>query len=245
MTDEDRPEEAAEPDSTGESAAAESSVAEDVTAGAEPQGRPEHRVGAAGPRPRLYRSEENRILGGVAAGMGDYFDLDPVIVRLLWVLATAMGGAGALAYLVLWIVIPPYSRLHGDAPAGHERTGDSPAAGPAMPFRPDLVFGGILVLLGALLLMGSFDLGPGWDIFARLWPLALLLPGALLVMPRAGRWPSTGVLLAGGLLLAVGLINLLGSLDIWWGYSAWGRLWPLLLVAIGAAIVLPRVDSRD
>jgi len=119
----------------------------------------------------------------VAAGIADYFDTDPVIVRLLWVLATAMGGAGVLGYLVLWIVIPPYSRLHGEAPAAREpTTGRARSPGPGAPLRPDLMLGGILVLLGAMLLMGSFDLGPGWDIFARLWPVVLLVPGVLLAV---------------------------------------------------------------
>ena len=115
--DSERPEAGAEPAAEpGEDAAA---VDEDDT--------PEYRAGAAGARPRLYRSDEYRILGGVAVGIAEYFGTDPAIVHLLWVLATAMGGAGALGYLVLWSVIPPYSWLYGNVPdrkrAGAHRPG--------------------------------------------------------------------------------------------------------------------------
>ncbi len=55
---------------------------------------------------RLYRSRRDRILGGVCAGMGDYFGIDPVLVRLLFVLLTFAGGAGIVLYLVAWLITP-------------------------------------------------------------------------------------------------------------------------------------------
>ena len=56
---------------------------------------------------RLYRSKTNRIPGGVCGGLGDYFNLGPVLIRLLWVLFTFLsGGGGILAYLIVWILIP-------------------------------------------------------------------------------------------------------------------------------------------
>jgi len=55
---------------------------------------------------RLYRSRFNRILGGVCYGIAEYLNVDPVIVRLVWVLLTLFGGAGLLAYIVCWIIIP-------------------------------------------------------------------------------------------------------------------------------------------
>ena len=55
---------------------------------------------------RLYRSNKDKILGGVCGGLAEYFDVDPVIVRLIWVLAALMGGAGILAYIIAWIIIP-------------------------------------------------------------------------------------------------------------------------------------------
>lgn len=55
---------------------------------------------------RLYRSRTENMLGGVCGGLADYLGFDVTLIRVLWVLATLLGGGGALAYLVLWIVIP-------------------------------------------------------------------------------------------------------------------------------------------
>jgi len=55
---------------------------------------------------RLYRSGKERILGGICGGIAEYFNVDPVIVRLLWVFFGLAYGAGLLAYLIAWIIIP-------------------------------------------------------------------------------------------------------------------------------------------
>lgn len=54
----------------------------------------------------LYRSGKNRILAGVCGGIAEYFDIDPAVVRLVVVLFTLAGGAGVVAYIVAWIIIP-------------------------------------------------------------------------------------------------------------------------------------------
>ena len=46
------------------------------------------------------------MIGGVCGGLAEYFDIDPTIVRVLWVVVTLMGGAGFIAYLILWVVMP-------------------------------------------------------------------------------------------------------------------------------------------
>ncbi len=61
---------------------------------------------------KLYRSETNRMLGGVCGGLGEYFDIDPTFIRLLFVIITFSGGAGVLAYLILWIVVPSESSIN-------------------------------------------------------------------------------------------------------------------------------------
>lgn len=55
---------------------------------------------------RLYRSMQDRKIAGVCGGLGDYFDLDPVFFRLVFLLSILFGGLGALAYLVMWIMVP-------------------------------------------------------------------------------------------------------------------------------------------
>ncbi|MCL2682752.1 MAG: PspC domain-containing protein [Bacteroidales bacterium] len=54
----------------------------------------------------LRRSTENRIIGGVCGGIAEYFDLDPVLIRLAFVLLAFLGGSGILIYIIAWIVIP-------------------------------------------------------------------------------------------------------------------------------------------
>ncbi|MFZ2025767.1 MAG: PspC domain-containing protein [Microgenomates group bacterium] len=55
---------------------------------------------------RLVRTSKNKMLGGVAAGIGNYFDLDPNIIRFLFIVLTVFGGSGVLMYLLLWLLLP-------------------------------------------------------------------------------------------------------------------------------------------
>lgn len=55
---------------------------------------------------RLYRSRKDRMLGGVCSGLGTYFNIDPVLIRLAWVVGFFVGGVGFLAYIIAWIIIP-------------------------------------------------------------------------------------------------------------------------------------------
>ncbi|RXA16802.1 PspC domain-containing protein [Methanosarcina sp. MSH10X1] len=57
---------------------------------------------------RLYRSKRNRIIAGVCGGIGEYFKLDPTLIRLLWLLISIVsaGAGGLVAYIIAWIIIP-------------------------------------------------------------------------------------------------------------------------------------------
>ena len=56
---------------------------------------------------RLYRaSKKDSVIAGVCAGIANYFGIDPVIIRLIWILFIFGYGAGVLAYLIAWIIIP-------------------------------------------------------------------------------------------------------------------------------------------
>ena len=59
------------------------------------------------PPKKLYRDTENSMLGGVSAGLSAYFNIDPTIMRFLFIIATVWGGIGLLAYIILWIALPP------------------------------------------------------------------------------------------------------------------------------------------
>jgi phage shock protein PspC (stress-responsive transcriptional regulator) len=73
------------------------------------------------PKKRLVRSTNDKKIAGVAAGLADYFDLDPTIIRLVWLLAALFAGTGVLAYIILWIALPP-------GPTGEARTSSVPSA---------------------------------------------------------------------------------------------------------------------
>ena len=56
---------------------------------------------------RLYLSDENRKIGGVCGGIGEYFEKDPTLIRILFILLILFSfGFGILAYLLMWLVIP-------------------------------------------------------------------------------------------------------------------------------------------
>ncbi len=55
---------------------------------------------------RLYRSSSNKMLGGVCGGIAEYFNADPTLVRILWVILSLAYGAGVLLYLILWLIVP-------------------------------------------------------------------------------------------------------------------------------------------
>jgi len=55
---------------------------------------------------KLHRLPEPKKIAGVCAGLGEYFDLDPLLFRLLFVISIFFGGAGLLVYLLLWILVP-------------------------------------------------------------------------------------------------------------------------------------------
>ena len=55
---------------------------------------------------KLYRSTENKMLAGVCSGIADYFNIDPTLVRLGWLLFSLLGGSGLLAYIIAAIIIP-------------------------------------------------------------------------------------------------------------------------------------------
>ena len=64
---------------------------------------------------KLRRSRSDRVLAGVCGGLGEYFDMDPVVVRVIFALFAVFAGGGVLAYVILWLVVP---EAEADAGAG-------------------------------------------------------------------------------------------------------------------------------
>ncbi len=55
---------------------------------------------------KLYRSVEDKKIAGVCGGLGEYFDIDPTIIRLIWLAMLFAVGSGVLAYIIAWIIVP-------------------------------------------------------------------------------------------------------------------------------------------
>ena len=71
------------------------------------------------PQPRkLYRSQTDRKVAGVCGGLAEYFNVDPTLIRVLFIVLAVCGGAGLVLYLAMWIVVPDASKAsHADPPS--------------------------------------------------------------------------------------------------------------------------------
>jgi phage shock protein PspC (stress-responsive transcriptional regulator) len=126
---------------------------------------------------RLYRSRTNRVIGGVAGGIGEYLGIDPIIIRIIWVILALFAGAGVVAYILAWIIIP-------ERPAGE----GAPQAPEGFSSEAGLIVGLILVGLGAWFLLTNLNLIPP-PLFAALrtirlalWPITLILVGIIIII---------------------------------------------------------------
>lgn len=146
---------------------------------------------------RLTRSRAERMIGGVAGGMGQYLGVDPTWVRIAWVvIGFATNGAAVLVYLLLLVVIPEGDRTDVAADAATEE-GRIPEPGMHAPEHARrtftrapidsgqgaLILGGILVAVGAWALIGQYV-----DIDWRtVWPIGLVVAGLLIMAASVAR----------------------------------------------------------
>ncbi len=122
----------------------------------------------------LYRSNKERMIAGVAGGLAEYFEVDVVLVRLLWVLAFFLGG-GFFAYLIAWIFIP-----EKNSPQTQEESFDTqPETDPEIKEKRLRTGGFILIFLGLIFLFR--ELIPK-QIFRNMLPLALIILGIIILV---------------------------------------------------------------
>lgn len=179
------------------------------------------------PEPRrLLRSRSNRVIGGVCAGLGRYFNVDPIIFRIAAIALTLVGGAGLLAYVAALLLIPSED---GTAIAGDAGTTRN---------RGLMIAGVILVLL----VTWPFLLGGGLILAALLVPFAILVAcGVLVWWFVSGEGPGADAgevakraALGIGVLILCGLIAIGGA----WAAAAGGEtVVAIAVVAAGLAIL--------
>ena len=151
---------------------------------------------------KLYRSKSDRMIAGVCGGLGEYLNVDPVWLRLFFVILLFATGFGFWAYLIMWIIIPEEGRAThttGDTVQanvqeiadrargfgqgvqrglqGQQTTSDNgPTSG-------TIIVGTAFIVLGAMLLLNRLNLfwWFKWDV---MWPLMLVLIGGALIYSR-------------------------------------------------------------
>ncbi len=151
---------------------------------------------------KLYRSNQTRTIAGVAGGLSEHFNIDPVLVRIVFVLATLFGGGGLIIYIVLWIVIPEKPTLLNNNVKAEEKDSfqtennnsnlndNETISSEKMEkefetkktkknYHGNLTGGIMLITLGILFLIDRFV--PEVN-FGDLWPVILIVVGATILM---------------------------------------------------------------
>lgn len=134
---------------------------------------------------KLYRSRNQKIVAGVCGGIAEYFDLDPIFVRIFFVFAAFGWGGGFLLYIVLWFVMPfrtieQVGVSPEGFPIGREIIDNQVETSEVLPDNSNkrTILGIILILVGSLMFIENFI--PDFD-FSDWWPIIFILVGAYLV----------------------------------------------------------------
>jgi len=178
---------------------------------------------------RLTRDTKNAVLGGVAAGFANYFGVDPVLARLLFILLAFVNGFGLVAYVIGWVIMPREDETAGGAAAG----GTAPATAPGANAGPNP---------GA-----AAGAAPGKSPVDRV--VEKVRQAGERVADELQRLPADrmrGRVVAGSILIALGVLFLLDRLS-WWRWPQWARLstlWPVILIAVGVSLILEAARTR-
>ncbi|AMR31470.1 hypothetical protein A0256_08550 [Mucilaginibacter sp. PAMC 26640] len=158
---------------------------------------------------KLYRNEHNKMIGGVCSGLGDYLNIDPTIVRLVFLVMLFAGhGAGFVLYIILLIVlpkrglnfndpgfkpgvdykVPPASSFSSSFNSSFNKPFDFPPIPAKKSSNAGMIFGVVLIALGTLFLIDELDFIPDLD-FDKLWPAILVAAGAALIFTGQKKQP--------------------------------------------------------
>jgi len=147
---------------------------------------------------RFYRDKSKGLIGGVCAGLAEYFGVSPVLLRFIFVLWALASGTGVVAYVILWIILPEkqiisrsrdeafrhnIGEIRSEAREWGQDLRDIFSGKPGTQTAPTnrvILLGGLLVLMGLVFLADSLHLF-GWFRLDQLWPIVLILAGIILL----------------------------------------------------------------
>jgi len=117
---------------------------------------------------RLYRSQKNKVIAGVCGGLSEYLNVDTTVIRLVWILITLFGGAGVIAYILAFLIIPLRPK-----DAGEMNSQNQPE------FTAARIFGILFVGAGVVILLDNLEILS----FHRWWNMSwdFVLPGLLIL----------------------------------------------------------------
>ncbi len=126
---------------------------------------------------KLYKSRDNKVIDGVCGGIAEYFDVDPVLIRIIFVLFFFFGGSAILAYIIGIVIMPAKPSVRK---AGLESEKSNTESAPSN--KNTLLIGFIFIVIGVFFLMGNF---PFFNIYyywikSHFWDI--LLPSILILI---------------------------------------------------------------
>ena len=139
---------------------------------------------------RLYKSRKDRVIAGVCGGVGEYFNLDPVLIRIIWVLFAVMGGSGILAYIIGMIIIPESPEATEPDPVEPAEPESPPATTRESRSTSQTVWGVLLIAVGLIVLFDQFHIfrffsHEFWHVsWSVIFPLFIILIGGLILFRR-------------------------------------------------------------
>lgn len=133
---------------------------------------------------RLHRSQTRKIIGGVCAGIAEYFHTDPVLIRIIFIFLAWAGGGGVLLYLLLWIFLPtvPLDKERGNKEDAEHPDGLVKEVEKHVKIsnrNAHAILGLIIVFAGVMLLADNYlpDFG-----LTKLWPALIILFGVIVMV---------------------------------------------------------------
>lgn len=134
----------------------------------------------------LYRSETDKVIGGVCGGLAETFGIDSTLVRLVFLVAFIFGGTGLLLYLILWVIIPTKKNISKSVnDTIHENieelkeTANNFGKNIKTDNNNKMFIGIVVIAMGIIFLMNNF----GYHLISisKLWPLVIIALGFMMI----------------------------------------------------------------